>query len=241
MSSRCAFLTVVVISVYLAVMASTNHLFTILDDESTIIAVAGHPILPTIQLFLGGGFQHEHPPASDILLHVWLTVTHYSFFALRIFANIFYALGVLFTGLSARRLAGTSTYWASIILGLVWPFAFQYGRITGWYCCSFFLVAFATWLYLHILEDSSYGTWAAFVVTAVVSVWTNFFALAILGLLLLDLLIFHRRIARKRILLLLFSVGIVILSYLPLLHATLIRLDTSALRDFPALHQLPQA
>lgn len=57
MSSRCAFLTVVVISVYLAVMASTNHLSTILDDESTIIAVAGHPILPTIQLFLGADFS----------------------------------------------------------------------------------------------------------------------------------------------------------------------------------------
>lgn len=229
MSSRCALLTVVMIAAYLAVMASTNHVFTILDDESTIIAVAGHPILPTIQLFLQGGSQHEHPPASDILLHVWLIVTHYSFFSLRIFANIFFALGVLFTALSARRLAGTRAYWACIILGFAWPFAFQYGRITGWYCCSFFLVAFSTWLYFHILEDRNYWSWVAFVVTAAVSVWTNFFAVAILGLLLLDLLIFHRRIAREKIWLLFISVGIVILSYLPLFHATLICLDTPAL------------
>jgi len=229
MSNRCALVTVLMIAVYLAVMASTNNVFTILDDESIIIAVAGHPILPTIQLFLEGGFQHEHPPASDILLHVWLIVTHYSFFALRIFANIFYALGVLLTALSARRLAGTSAYWACIILGLAWPFAFQYGRITGWYCCSFFLVAFATWLYFYILEDRSYWSWVAFVVTAAVSVWTNFFAVAILGLLLLDLLIFHRRIAREKIWLLFISTGIVILSYLPLLHATLNSLDTPAM------------
>jgi len=229
MSYRCALLTVLVIAVYLAVMASTNHVFTILDDESIIITVAGHPILPTLRLFLEGGFQHEHPPASDILLHVWLIVTHYSFFALRIFANIFYALGVLFTALSARRLAGTSAYWACIILGFAWPFAFQYGRITGWYCCSFFLVALATWLYVHILENRSYWFWLAFILTAVVSVWTNYFAVAILGLLLLDLLIFHRRIAREKIWLLLISAGIVILSYLPLLHATLTTLGTLTL------------
>jgi len=229
MSSRCVLFTVVMMAAYLVVMASTNHVFTILDDESAIIAVAGHPILPTIQLFLQGGSQHEHPPASDILLHVWLIVTHYSFFSLRIFANIFYALGVLFTALSARRLAGTSAYWACIILGLVWPFAFQYGRITGWYCCSFFLVAFATWLYFYILEDHNYWCWVAFVVMAVVSVWTNFFEVAILGLLLLDLLIFHRRIAREKIWLLFISTGIVFLSYLPLLHATLTSLGTPAL------------
>ena len=60
MSNRCALVTVLMIAVYLAVMASTNNVFTILDDESIIIAVAGHPILPTIQLFLEGGFQHEH-------------------------------------------------------------------------------------------------------------------------------------------------------------------------------------
>ncbi len=88
--------TLAIIAIYATVMVCTNHIYTILDDESTIIAVAGHPILPTIGLFLSGGHQHEHPPVSDILLHLWLIATGFSFFMLRVFANIFFIAGVFF-------------------------------------------------------------------------------------------------------------------------------------------------
>jgi hypothetical protein len=54
------------IAIYATVMICTNHIYTILDDESTIVAVAGHPTLPTIGLFLSGGHQHEHPPHNSI-------------------------------------------------------------------------------------------------------------------------------------------------------------------------------
>jgi hypothetical protein len=134
--------TLAIIAIYSAVIVCTNNAFTILDDECSSIALAGHPIIPTLQLFLSGaGLHEEHPPFSNILLHLWLLATHFSFFALRIFANIFYIAGILFTALSAERIGGRRTYWVTLVLGFVWPFAFQYGRITGWYCISMFLVS----------------------------------------------------------------------------------------------------
>ena len=127
----------------------------------------------------------------------------------------FYILGVLFVVLSAKKLAGTNAWWLALVVGFVWPFAFQYGRITGWYCCSFFLVAAVTWLYLvEILEERGRAYWIAFTITAVVMAWTNYFAIATLLLLLADLLLFHRNVARRHRIALLVSVAAVAVSYL---------------------------
>jgi hypothetical protein len=221
MSLRSKLLTLAIVVVYAVAMISTNGIFTILDDESTIVSVAGNPVLPTLNLYLNGASNNEHPPASDILLHGWMVATGYSLPALRIFANIFYILGTLFIAFSAYRLGGIKAYWAALVLSFAWPFAFQYGRITGWYCCSFFLGSLATWLYLEILDGRGYAWWACFTVTAILMVWTNYFGVATLLLLLLDLLLFHREIARKNRTALLLSVAIVVLSFLPLFRAVL--------------------
>jgi hypothetical protein len=229
MSVGSKLLTLAIVVVYAVAMVSTNGIFTILDDESTIVSMAGSPVLPTVQLYLHGGSVNEHPPASDILLHGWMVATGYAFAALRIFANIFYILGTLFLALSAYRLAGIRAYWAALVLSFAWPFAFQYGRITGWYCCSFFLVALATWLYLEILDGRGYGWWIAFTAAAILMVWTNYFGVATLLLLLLDLLFFHRDIARKNRTALLLSVAAVVLSFVPFLKVVIENLGVHAM------------
>lgn len=221
MTSRSRWITFALIVFYALGMAYTNNRFTILDDESTIVAVAGHPILPTLELFLAGGHQHEHPPVSDILLHVWLVATHFSFFALRLFANVFFIAGAFFTSRSAHRLAREKAYWGTLILCFVWPFAFQYGRITGWYAVSMFLVALLTWLYLRILEDQSPWLWASFVLASILLLWSNYFGVALLFLLFLDLIIFHRQLAIKNSKPLLISTAIVATSFVPLLRVVL--------------------
>lgn len=228
MLSRSRLGTLAMIAIYATVMICTNHIYTILDDESTIVAVAGHPTLPTIGLFLSGGHQHEHPPVSDILLHLWLIATGFSFFMLRVFANIFFIAGVYFTARSAQKLAGEAAYWTTLILGFVWPFAFQYGRITGWYCFSMFLVSLVTWLYLQILDDRGYWTWAGFALTGILFVWSNYFGVAVLALLLLDFLIFHRTQARKDLKPLLITSAAIVASFLPLLKIATTTLGTHA-------------
>ena len=76
MLSRSRVATLFVIAMYLVVMIATNRLYTFLDDESTIIVVAGHPVISTFNLFFHGSGQHEHPPVSDIFLHAWLLATN---------------------------------------------------------------------------------------------------------------------------------------------------------------------
>jgi hypothetical protein len=119
MSLRGSLLTLGIMAVYAVVMASTNGSITMLDDESKTITIAGHPVLPTLKLFVSGRGQHEHPPVSDILLHLWLEATHYSFFALRIFANLFFIGAVFYIARSAEEIAGKRAYWATLILGFV--------------------------------------------------------------------------------------------------------------------------
>lgn len=218
MSVRSRILTVVVLAAAAAAMIASNSRFTILDDESTIVTVAGHPALPTLKLFLLGGDQHEHPPLSDVALHLWLIATNYSFSMLRVFANLFYLAGAVVLALAALKAAGKCAYWACLLLALLWPFSFQYGRITGWYAVSWFLIALLTWIYLKILDGGGSGAWTAFGIFSVLFVWTNYFGAAILLLLLADLLLFHREMASKRILSLTVVIGVVALSFLPLLR-----------------------
>lgn len=118
MSTRSKVGTLIIVAVYAVVMVWTSTSFKILDDESTIVAVAGHPLLPTIKSFLSGVGQHEHPPFSDVLLHLLLQLTNYSFFSLRIFTNVFYIGAILLIASSAAKLSRTRGYWTSLLLGL---------------------------------------------------------------------------------------------------------------------------
>lgn len=204
--------------VYAVVMVSTNARFTLIDDESNIIANSGHPALETLRLYLAGAGMHDlHPPTTDILLHFWLAATHDSFFALRIFANIFFIAAVLLIARCAGKLAGPRAWWAALILGFVWPFAFQYGRITGWYCYSMFLIAWVTSSYLQVLDDRGYGSWILLGIASLLLVLSNYFGLIVLILLLADFLLFHRDLARRRIWPLLAVMAIVVAAFAPLL------------------------
>lgn len=51
-------------------LAATNGCFNILDDEVVILDIARVPALKTLKLFANGVGQHEHPPLSDLLVHL---------------------------------------------------------------------------------------------------------------------------------------------------------------------------
>lgn len=211
--------TLAIVAVYAAVMVATNTRFTILDDEADSIAIAGRPVAAALWPFFGGAAFHElHPPLTEILVHFWLIATHYTFFLLRVFANIFYVGAVLITAKSAEKLAGKPAYWATLVIGFVWPFSFQYGRITGWYCLCMFLVSWVTWAYLKILDDRGFRAFVEFAIAGVLLVWSNYFGFAFLFLLLLDFLLFHRDVARKRVWSLLIVLASIAVAFWPLLR-----------------------
>ncbi len=210
--------TVALIVIYAAVMINTNTRFTLLDDESDSIAIAGRPVAAALRpFFTGVGFRELHPPEAEILMHFWLVTTHYSFFLLRVFANIFFIAAALFTAKSAERIAGKSGYWATLLLAFLWPFAFQFGRIMGWYCLSMFLLSLVTWAYLGIVEGRGSLSWIIFGTASALLVWSNYFGFAFLFLLMADLIVFHRDLAMKRIRSLLVVMAIVATAFLPLL------------------------
>ena len=210
--------TLVIVVIDAVLMASTNSSFTMLDDESNSIAIAGRPAAHAVRPFLfRDGYRELHPPETEIIWHVWLLVTHYSFALLRLPANFLFIGAVFFTAKCAEKLAGRSAYWATLVVGFAWPFAFQYGRIAGWYALSTFLVSVVTWIYLQIVEDRA-GWWGLFAAVCVIFVWSNYFGFVFLALLVADLVIFHREVAIKRLRPLAVTMMVVAASFLPLLR-----------------------
>src|SRR5579862_2527591 len=57
-------------------LIATNRWFTVIDDEAFIIDRAAKPARQTIQLFLSGVGEHQHPPLYDLILHGWLRFTN---------------------------------------------------------------------------------------------------------------------------------------------------------------------
>ena len=206
------------LSAYAVFMVSTNHRLTMLDDEGTIVATANVPTAERLQTFIRGTGQHLHPPLTDILLHGWLTLTHHSFALLRVPAILLYIAGLLLTAKCGQLLGNRRTYWAVLLFGTLWPFGYFYARITGWYCFSFLLIAAVTYCYFLLLEKTSVRRWILFALIAILLVWSNYFGLIVFLLLLADLLLYRRAFASAHVRDLLVTTGVILLSFLPLLH-----------------------
>jgi hypothetical protein len=84
-----------------------------------------------------------------------------------------------------------------------------------------FLVAWLTWAYLRILDDLDHWSWVSFGIAALLTVWSNYFGVALLLLFLADLAIFHRKLAARRLRSLLVVATVVAFSFLPLLNIAL--------------------
>src|SRR3954454_13167051 len=77
----CASLPLVLLTIALP---ASNSCFNILDDEVLILDTARAPALETLRLFASGAGQHEHPPFSDLLVHLWLKFVPGSVFWVRL-------------------------------------------------------------------------------------------------------------------------------------------------------------
>ena len=85
-------------------LIATNRWFTVIDDEAFIIDRAAKPARQTIQLFLSGVGEHQHPPLYDLILHGWLRLTNGNMHLLRLPAIVFFVLGVWVLAMAAKLL-----------------------------------------------------------------------------------------------------------------------------------------
>jgi hypothetical protein len=187
----------IALAIFGAVLMATNPWFTAVDDEVVIVDVAAKPFLQTVNAFLGGTGQHEHPPLSDLVLHAWLWLTDANLHWLRLPSVIFYLLGAWFLVQAARRIAGDRAGYSTLAIILLWPYGFHFGRIAGWYAFTFMLISILTFFYLQYVEDPTLKRWLPIAICALALVYTNYFAWAVLGCIGLDLISRFWRDTRK--------------------------------------------
>lgn len=209
------------------ILLFTNSRFTQVDDESAIIDIAAKPALETIKIFLDGGKQHEHPPLYDLVLHEWLTLTAGSPHLLRLPSIVFYVIGAWLLVLAATHMAGDLARIPTVLLLLVWPYGFHFGRLATWYSFAFLLLSWLTLNYVKYLENPSLNTWVPVALCSLALIYTNYFAWAILACLGLDLLLRFGRTPEKLVTISVTAVTLV-LAAVPILPAFIKEVRTGA-------------
>jgi hypothetical protein len=203
---------------------ATNRWLGAIDDECAIVDVAARPLAQTLHIFLSGTGQHEHPPLYDILLHVWLRITNGNAYLLRTPAILFYITGALILGKAAARLGPSHGELWVILLVVLWPLGFHYGRLAAWYSFGFCLVSFLTWSYLKYIEKPSFISWVWVLMGSIALLYSNYLGWAFLAFLVLDIVLRDRAVRGKQ--------------WMPILSAGLIALVTYVPLYRPLLHEL---
>jgi hypothetical protein len=200
-----------------ALLLFTNRWFDEVDDEITIINYAVKPVSQTVRLFIHGVGEHEHPPLYDIILHGWLKLTAGNEHLLRIPAICFYALGAWTIALVAKRFGGIHSQVWVLILIMIWPFGFHFGRLATWYSFCFLLVSLVTLCYFKFIAIPTRANWTLLMMTSLALIYSNYFGFATLGCLALDYVLCSRQDFGKSLRFLLATGGVLLIAYLPII------------------------
>jgi hypothetical protein len=152
---------------------------TVFDDEASVIALAGRDARQTIDLFLSGQGQHEHPPAYDLLLHAWIPFAGGEPALLRLPTILFFCAALWLVGSTAELLWGRRLL--AVALGVAWPLGYFFGTPAYWSGLAMLGVAGSTWSYFAWRRSSSARHVAAFLLFGLVLVYTNYLGWAFLG------------------------------------------------------------
>jgi hypothetical protein len=175
-----------VLPVVAIALIATNRWFTVIDDEAFIIDRAAKPARQTIELFLSGAGEHQHPPFYDLLLHGWLSLTNGNLYLLRFPAITFYLVGAWVLAAAAKRLGGSRSQVCALWIVALWPYGFHFGRVAVWYSFCFLLVSLVTLCYLKFLDASTGANWVWLFLSCLALVYSNYFGWALVGCLALD-------------------------------------------------------
>lgn len=202
-------------------LVSTNPWFTVLDDECAIISAAAQPLSYTVKKYVSGAGQHEHPPLYDLIFHLWLSLTNGNIHLLRVPAVVFYLLGIwALAGAGAYLSQDKGVTWV-LVLAVLWPFGFHFGRVAAWYSFCFLLVSLLTWAHLRYIERPTLTRWTEFILCALALVYSNYFGWALVGLLILDLAIRDVQAFARQWKRLATGILLLVVAYIPVLGAFL--------------------
>jgi hypothetical protein len=184
-------------ALYALFLFSTNPLVTVFEDEASITAAARRSVRQLAEPFFSGRGGFHHPPLSDVLLHVWLRLTHESPALLRVPSILFYCLAVWILSETAELLYRKR----AIALGaaLLWPAGYYLGRPAGWYSLAMLEISGMMWCYCLWRARSRRCYLAGFAGWSALLVYTNHFWWAFIAVFALDLWLYPAgRKARKQ-------------------------------------------
>ena len=216
-------------------LIATNRWFTVIDDEASVIDRAVKPAHQTIQLFLNGVGEHEHPPLYDLLLHGWLRLTNGDPHLLRVLEIVCYVLGAWVLAKAAKCLGGSRSQTYVLWIVLLWPYGFHFGRVAVWYSFCFLLVSLVTLCYLNFLSERNRVNWLWLFLSSVALVYSNYFGWALLGCLAFDFALRNARHLATWWLPFFGTGALLLISYTPLFAAFLSELHRGSHADFHAL------
>jgi len=170
-----------------AAILLTNTWFSVMDDEAYQVGSAAQPIGVVVKQFKTSDAQ-LHPPLPDTLLHLWLQLTRNSLVLMRVPSTLFFVLGIWVSSLAATEIAGEAAGRATVILGVLWPYGFHFGRYAVWLSFCFFLLAYLLYAYVRWIEEPRLSRFCALFVAAIALLYTNYMGWAFLFVLGLDFL-----------------------------------------------------
>ena len=216
-------------------LIATNRWFTVIDDEAFIIDRAAKPARQTIQLFLSGVGEHQHPPLYDLLLHGWLRLTNGDPHLLRVLEIVCYVLGAWVLAKAAKRLGGNRSQVYVLWIVALWPYGFHFGRVAVWYSFCFLLVSLVTLCYLNFLNQATRVNWIWLFLSSVALVYSNYFGWALLACLALDFAIRNAKCVATWWMPFLGTGALLLIAYIPLFAAFLTEMHHGPHADFHAL------
>jgi hypothetical protein len=229
-------LPILILPLMAIALIATNRWFTVIDDEAFIIDRAAKPVRRTIQLFLSGVGEHQHPPLYDLLLHGWLRLTNGNMYLLRLPATIFFVLGVWVLAKAAKVVGGTRSQSCVLWMALFWPYGFHFGRVAVWYSFCFLLVSLVTLCYFNFLHENTRSNWLWLFLSSLALVYSNYFGWALLGCLALDFALRNGSKLADWWLPFLGMGALLLIAYIPLFAAFLTEMHRGPQPDFHALN-----
>ena len=218
-----------------ASLIATNRWFTVIDDEAFIIDRAAKPARQTIQLFLSGVGEHQHPPLYDLILHGWLRLTNGNMHLLRLPAIAFFVLGVWVLAMAAKLLGGSRSQACVLWIAALSPYGFHFGRVAVWYSFCFLLISLVTFCYLNFLSKSTRANWLWLFLSSLCLVYSNYFGWALLGCLALDYVVRNMSRVATWWLPFLATGALLLIAYVPVFAAFVSELHRGPHADFHPL------
>jgi hypothetical protein len=124
--------------------------------------------------------------------------------------------GVFLLSKSAEMIAGSTAARVLLWSAFLWPYAFHFGWMVGWYSFAFFAVSLLTFSYLRFVEAPSAVRWLWVVLSALALLWINYSGWAFLGCIGLDYLLRNRHRARAVLSSYFVTLGLLVLGSMPM-------------------------